>query len=146
MSNSYRLGSLWWLVHLSRFSSLYITVLNRQNSNYIPHNHFYSGTTLILRNTLYYVNEVFSEKVQFPFFLGRSAFVRKHCFFLIMCVNQDTLLPALMGDLSFSCAACITGVIVSRRTPSFPAARACLVLVSYIALCLAIAGLKNAKK
>ena len=39
-----------------------------------------------------------------------------------MWVNQDTLLPALMGDLSFSCAACITGVIDSRLTPSFPAA------------------------
>ena len=40
-----------------------------------------------------------------------------------MWVNQDTLPPALMDDLSFSCAACITGVIVSRLTPSFPAAR-----------------------
>ena len=63
-----------------------------------------------------------------------------------MWVNQDTLPPALMDDLSFSCAACITGVIVSRLTPSFPAARACLVLVRYIALCLTFEGLKNAKK
>ena len=63
-----------------------------------------------------------------------------------MWVNQDTLLPALMDDLSFSCAACITGAIVSRLTLSFPAARACLVLVRYIALCLTFAGLKNAKK
>ena len=72
-------------------------------------------------------------------------FVRKHCFLLIMGVNQDTLFTALMGDLSFSCAACVTGVIVSRLSPCFPVARAFLVLVSYIALCLAFAGLKNAK-